>query len=273
MHGFSTVDGFVEISENLAEMIKYIANEPSVGLFYIQQHTKNAVPNVVTLKNNVTTKSRETSLHSEDLEDSIAMSRSMKDCGLPIIDDMISDIRNSLALMSSKQPKRGLIRNPMSGFRMRRTSSLGGMAWGGSSATGDLGRQRSGNYFSSVINSAKQNLRWSQLDPQDPGQSKGRNPLFKSKDRRVSASETGLESSDELPLSSQVGEDGDEGDEEEDDDEGGRDSESDIKLRSGRAMRLSEDFESFKANREAKLEEWLGERTDHDNHNGTVTTT
>ena len=52
MHGFSHVDGFVEISNCLAEMIKYAANEPSAGLFFIQHHTQNAVPNVIKLKNN-----------------------------------------------------------------------------------------------------------------------------------------------------------------------------------------------------------------------------
>ncbi|GMQ07530.1 hypothetical protein CsSME_00051683 [Camellia sinensis var. sinensis] len=36
MHELSTVDGFVEVTESLAEMIKYVANEPSVGLFYVQ---------------------------------------------------------------------------------------------------------------------------------------------------------------------------------------------------------------------------------------------
>ncbi|KAH1191483.1 hypothetical protein GmHk_20G058734 [Glycine max] len=33
MHEFSIVDGFVEISECMAEMTKYVVNEPSVGLF------------------------------------------------------------------------------------------------------------------------------------------------------------------------------------------------------------------------------------------------
>ncbi|KAL6006686.1 hypothetical protein ACLOJK_032179 [Asimina triloba] len=38
------------VNECLAEMIKYIANEPSVGLFYVQQHTQNAIPNLVHIK-------------------------------------------------------------------------------------------------------------------------------------------------------------------------------------------------------------------------------
>uniref|UniRef100_A0A1J3DZ52 Protein MEF2BNB-like protein n=1 Tax=Noccaea caerulescens TaxID=107243 RepID=A0A1J3DZ52_NOCCA len=87
MHVFSTVDGFAEINESLAEMIKYITNEPSVGLYYIQQHVRNAAPNVLNLNNTVLEKSRETLLHTEDLDDSIAMVKSMKECGSPIADD------------------------------------------------------------------------------------------------------------------------------------------------------------------------------------------
>ncbi|KAL7168624.1 hypothetical protein ACSBR2_038960 [Camellia fascicularis] len=85
MHEFFTVDGFVEVTESLAEMIKYVANEPSVGLFYVQQHNQYAVPNLINLMNNVMEKSRELTLHTEDLEDSITMVRSMKDCGVHLL--------------------------------------------------------------------------------------------------------------------------------------------------------------------------------------------
>ncbi|KAE8708994.1 BTB/POZ domain-containing protein [Hibiscus syriacus] len=82
MNGFSDVDGFVEITESLAEMIKFGANEPSVGLFYIQQHTENAVPNLVNLHDHVVEESHQVILHIEDSEDSITMVRSMKECEL-----------------------------------------------------------------------------------------------------------------------------------------------------------------------------------------------
>lgn len=116
MHGFSIVDGFVEISHCLAEMIKYVANEPSVGLYFIQKHTQNAVPNVIKLKNNVIQNSRETTLHTQDLEDSITMVKSMKECGFPIVDEMIGDIKKTMVIMTSKLPKRGLIRRSTSNF-------------------------------------------------------------------------------------------------------------------------------------------------------------
>ncbi|AEC09641.1 hypothetical protein AtNW77_Chr2g0260701 [Arabidopsis thaliana] len=162
MHEFSTVDGFAEINESLAEMIKYIANEPSVGLYYIQQHIRNAAPNVINLNNNVLEKSRETGLHTEDLEDSIAMVKSMKDCGSPIADEMIGDIKNSLAIMSSKQPRRGVILNSTSPWS--RSSSITTRTRGSDNSQDN---SESSNYFTSVFMTAKEkasNIKWPQLD-------------------------------------------------------------------------------------------------------------
>lgn len=122
MHGFSTVDGFVEIGNCMAEMIKYVANEPSAGLFFIQQHTQNAVPSIMKLKKNISDKSRETTLHTEDLEDSVTMVRSMKDCGFPIADEMIVDIKKSLITITSKKPNRWLTHRPTSNFQAQRAN-------------------------------------------------------------------------------------------------------------------------------------------------------
>lgn len=162
MHEFSTVDGFAEINESLAEMIKYIANEPSVGLYYIQQHVRNAAPNVLNLNNNVLGKSRETGLHTEDLEDSIAMVKSMKECGSPIADEMIGDIKNSLAIMSSKQPRRGVILNSTNPWS--RSSSITTTTRGSDYSQDN---SESSNYFTSVFKTAKEkasNIKWPQLD-------------------------------------------------------------------------------------------------------------
>ncbi|XAR72137.1 hypothetical protein NMG60_11018671 [Bertholletia excelsa] len=99
-------------------MIKDLANELSLGLCYVQRHTHNSVPNLVNLKTNVSDKSLQMILHTEDTEDSIAMLKSMKKCGLPIVDEMNRDIKESLALLSTKRPKGGLI----SIFKMGSTS-------------------------------------------------------------------------------------------------------------------------------------------------------
>ncbi|XP_076952272.1 uncharacterized protein LOC143625946 [Bidens hawaiensis] len=210
MYEYSPVDGFIDISEGLGNMIKSLANEPSVGLFYVQQHTHKAVPNLLNLKNNIVAKSHEISLHTEDAEDSITMLRSMKECGFPIVDDMVKDITKSLAIMSSKQPKKGLLSSKsVSGSQ---TGSCGPSALRG---VNDV--EKSSNYLSSVFKSAKEkatNMKWA---PQ--------------------------ESTEEVPTSNDVLTGNQEKDVLVDD----------LILDLARA----ENFDEFKADKEARFEEWL----------------
>ena len=255
MHEFSAADGFVEITEGLADMIKYLANEPSVGLFYVQQHTQNAVPNLINLKNNVVEKSHETALHTEDLEDSIAMVNSMKECGLPIADDMIRDIKKSLAIMSMKQPRKGLIGSPSSSFQAGRTSSWGRSTWGRSSVFAQQEDERGDGYFSTVIKSAKQkasNFKWPQLDKEELGETMGKKqdpfpivfPLVVSASTSSTVPDTEV---DELPVSSQTA----------DDLPGEQAAPLDGNLPTNNLLSDSENYEVFRADKAAKLEDWL----------------
>uniref|UniRef100_A0A1J3HGK4 Protein MEF2BNB-like protein n=1 Tax=Noccaea caerulescens TaxID=107243 RepID=A0A1J3HGK4_NOCCA len=221
MHEFSTVDGFAEINESLAEMIKYIANEPSVGLYYIQQHVRNAALNVLNLNNSVLEKSRETLLHTQDLDDSIAMVKSMKECGSPIADEMIGDIKNSLAIMSSKQPRRGVIVNNAAAASPWSRSSSMLTTTRGSDYSQD--NSEGSNYFTSVFKSAKEkasNIKWPQLD----------------------FIEQKVESSPNVE-SNEL----EEGEEEEQ------------VLSKGEHMVETTKFEEFKAGKEASLKAWLGD--------------
>ncbi|KAE8686306.1 BTB/POZ domain-containing protein [Hibiscus syriacus] len=254
MNGFSAVDGFVEITESLAEMIKFVANEPSVGLFYIQQHTENAIPNVVNLHDHVAEKSHEATLHTEDLEDSITMVRSMKECGFPIADEMIKDIKSSLTLMSTKQPKRGLIHSSTSSFQMGRTNTWGPMSWGPGSGNAQFGGN---NYFSTVIKSAKQkasNFKWSQLDSEEQTETEPQKlPLQPDPPLSVASTSTSTipdTEADELPASSQMADEVNEGDEKEE-------AKDDVELPHDKLSFLSENYKDFKADKEAKLEQWL----------------
>lgn len=253
MQGFSTVDGFVEISECLAEMIKYVANEPSVGLFFIQQHAQKAVPNVLKLQGNVVEKSRETTLHTEDFEDSITMLRSMRECGFSIADGMIRDIRKTLVTMTTSPAKRGIIHPSTSDFGTERATS-----WGNIPFYSIEGIEKRGNYFSSALKSAKQkasNLKWPQLDAKGPIDYKDEKPQLYtnpplSNTSASSASSVQGMSTDELPLSSQV-------------EEGFQPQETGIDdLGNNKLLSVSEKYEDFKADKEAKLEEWLEENID-----------
>ncbi|XP_058090916.1 uncharacterized protein LOC131237241 [Magnolia sinica] len=254
MHEFSTVDGFMDVNESLGEMIKYIANEPSVGLFYVQQHTQNAVPNLIHIKDRIVENSREITLHTEDLEDSIAMVRSMKDCGITIADEMNKDIKRSLLMMSASQPKKGLIQNPSLGFQMGRSSS-----WGAAGFSFNAGRAQqdggsSGGYLSTVLNSAKQraaSLRWSQLDASPLGDPKGERLIsFSTPPVSVVAAEvistrTDMEA-DELPLSSHMV-----------DEHFDLPTIIDESSSAHDPSPMLENYEKYRSDQEAKLAEWL----------------
>ncbi|CAH9118964.1 unnamed protein product [Cuscuta europaea] len=163
MHELCMVDGFVDITNNLGDMIKYLANEPSVGLFYIQQHTHNAIPNLVNLNKNVVEKSHEVILHMEDLEDSITVMRSMKAFGFSIAEEMNKDIKYSLSVMTASQPKKGLLNI---------TIPRGSFGIGSVSTNSNLdGSDNNSSYLSSVLKSARRkasSFKWAQLETKVP---------------------------------------------------------------------------------------------------------
>lgn len=243
MHEFSTTDGFVEIADNLADMVKFVANEPSVGLFYVQQHVRNAVPNLVNLKSKVVEKCHETTLHAEDLEDSIAMARSMKDCGFPIAEGMIKDIRHSLTVLSARDGKKGLINMRSSSFQLGR-----GTSWGrSSSAKPDVER---GGYLSKMFGSVREkpsSIKWPQLEPRELKPAKAGEPSFSFRPQTpldASSSSTVADAdSDDLPVSSPIVDDGHE-------------VQVDRSLsRDHRILSSSKSYEELSS--EARLEHWL----------------
>ncbi|CAI0442618.1 unnamed protein product [Linum tenue] len=258
MHGFSTVDGFVEITECMAEMIKYVANEPSVGLFYVQQHVQNAVPNVTNIRKNVMERSRETSLNTEDLEDSITMVRSMKECGLPIANEMIKDIRKSLVIMSEKKKKRGSVsRSSSSGFLTRLSSSTEPPpSWSDSEeAIALTDGKKSGYYISTMFKTAKEkasSFKWPQIDLKETI------PSFNYPSQFITSSSASssvvVAEAEDLPLSSKAPEDtAEELQTETKHEQAGTSSLHSL------AISVPEDYDVYKADKLAKLEEWLVE--------------
>lgn len=257
MHEFSTVDGFVEITESLADMIKFIANEPSVGLFYIQQHSQKAAPNLVNLKNNIEEKSREMALHTEDLDDSITVIRSMKECGLPIANEMIKDLRHTLAVISKKQPKKGLISGPSSSFPVGITTSWSPSTWVRNTGS-EEDDERTAGYLSNVFKSAKQkasNFKWPQLETGESQPAKSEPSSLDKDEPSVTRTNGGVLAAETSSSSSL-----------------GRANSEDLSqianelqqeqlnksMSYDQLLSLSENFDEFKADKEAKLEEWLG---------------
>ncbi|KAI3890659.1 hypothetical protein MKX03_001933 [Papaver bracteatum] len=238
MEGFSTIDGFLNVNEGVVDMLKYLANEPSVGLYYVQQHTHTALPNLLHLNEKVVSKSYETMLHTEDLEDSITMVRSMKQCGLSIADDMVKEINKSLIVMSTSHPRRGLISNSSSASQTSRSiNSWGPVAFGSGAVGNPQDGEGSASYLSSVLKSAKEKLRFP-----NP-------PLSEEVSATVYVSTLpDKEAAEELPLSSQIAEQQHE-----------RPVPYDGDSPSHELSLLTENYEEFKADREAKLHEWLQE--------------
>lgn len=250
MQEFSTVDGFLEVTEDLADMIKYVANEPSVGLFYVQKHIQNSTPNLVNLKNNVVEKSHETVLHTEDSDDSIAMMRSMKECGFPIAEEMIGEIKKSLSIMTNKQPRKGLLSSSRSGYSGR-TSSWSAATFGSNTMFPHPDSEKNVGYLSGVFKSAKQkvtNLKWPQVESKESRKSEDGNLWLNPSPTSPNAKESHLtlpEAEGENLLSSQDGKQLQE------------ESRLSTSL-SHQALLLYENYDEFKAGREVKLEEWLG---------------
>uniref|UniRef100_A0A0E0EHX5 Uncharacterized protein n=2 Tax=Oryza meridionalis TaxID=40149 RepID=A0A0E0EHX5_9ORYZ len=251
----SPADGFLRVKEGVDEMIKYVANEPSVGLYFVQQHAQASMPLLLDVKGKVTEKIHEVTLHTEDIEDSICAVRSMAEFGLPIADDMIKDINKSLKIMSKTQPKRGLIQNPTWGFQSGKSSGT----WEEDLGTTDGGSSR--NYFSSMFNTAKQKastLRWPQPD-------------FGTKDDTTEESESSAapESSqagghgastpsdtekDDLPVSSQLLDN----------------NTATMKESSSTDISKSvENYNKFKEEQELKLQEWLRQSEEADDNKET----
>lgn len=231
MLGFSTADGFMNVKEDVDEMIKFIANEPSVGLYFVQHHAHSSMPYLLNLKNKVVEKVHEVTLHTEDIEDSICVVRSMTECGLPIVDEMIKDISKSLCIVSTSQPKRGLI-TPIASNRSPVRIQPDG--------------ESSGGYLSSVLNSAKQKaagLRWPK------GEHFMSSTTLTGTEANVGAAVIPTDTEpDELPVSSSlVGEDDDLA------------TAADENLEDHDVSSLLECYDKFKFERETKLEEWLQE--------------
>ncbi|KAL1553198.1 hypothetical protein AAHA92_13904 [Salvia divinorum] len=254
MHGFSTIDGFVEINEKLADMLKFVANEPSAGLYYIQQHTQNVTPNILDLKNKVSKKSRETALQTEDLDDSMTMIKSMKECGIPVADEMLRDIKKSLSIISAKQPRRGLMYSSNTGF-LARTSSWSPASWGRNAVFPQQDGNRSPGYLSSAFKSVTRRalrLNLSQTGFEEALESKNRKrpsdigPAVASTSGSRPSGMAAEQETLDSPLSNESGRELQE------------ESQLSKSLSHQHFLSLYENYDEFKADREAKLEEWLG---------------
>ncbi|KAG0477777.1 hypothetical protein HPP92_012496 [Vanilla planifolia] len=239
MFGLSAADGFMNVKEGVDDMIKFLANEPSVGLYFVQKHTHASMPYLLDVRDKIAEKVHEVTLHTEDVEDSIDVVRSMKDFGHFLAEDMISDINKSLLIMSKSQPKRGLIQNPT--WDDSSYSSAPPVAASYQKSGGNL------SYFSAVLKSAKQRAVGFRSPPTTDRASKV--------EQFVSASDPSIPSdaeAEELPVSSRL----------QLDENPIHPLDKDTSQGSKMQHHL-EDYDEFKRDKAAKYDAWLQDSEEH----------
>jgi hypothetical protein len=104
-------------------MVKEVANEPSVGLYFVQQHVHKAVPGLLALKSHVQEGTEEAILYTQDVNDALASVKVMNEVGPPVFAKMISTFNASLQLLY--QPK---TRPPPAYSHLSRSASYHGTA-------------------------------------------------------------------------------------------------------------------------------------------------
>jgi len=213
MIGFSTVEGFVVINENMGDIIRYVANEPSVGMYFIQQHAQKAVPSLIKFKTKFIKRSHEATLQNEDLEESVAITRSMKECGFPIIDEMIRDIETTLAIV-----KEGIIQQQSLSYETSGSSFWVPATWARGIVGGPNNGEGGGSYFYNMFSRSSKDMAGNQKFAPESGS-------FNQSD-----------DTDKLRLCNHI--------------EGEVVGDSNV-------LPASNEFDEFKADKEARLEEWL----------------
>jgi len=104
---YSSMRNCNSVHGSLTEMIKLAANEPSVGLFFVQQHVQKSAPRLLSIKNKVEDTSQEAFVCTEDMKDALNSVKSMKECGSSIIERTIKNLNSSISAMSSLHQLRG----------------------------------------------------------------------------------------------------------------------------------------------------------------------
>lgn len=92
-------DALQGVHNSITDMVKEVANEPSVGLYFVQQHVHKAVPGLLALKSHVIEGTEEAILYTQDVNDALASVKVMNEVGPPVFSKMISTLNASLQLL------------------------------------------------------------------------------------------------------------------------------------------------------------------------------
>ncbi|KAJ7299628.1 hypothetical protein O6H91_Y190000 [Diphasiastrum complanatum] len=118
-----------EVHDSLTEVIKQIANEPSLGLYFVQQHVHKVVPVVVSLKVQLVEETQEVVLSTEDAKDALTAVSTMKELGPSVIGKMRTILNSTISSLQDEQNvKRVQLGSPFSEGIGQTSNVEGGMA-------------------------------------------------------------------------------------------------------------------------------------------------
>ncbi|KAG6547030.1 hypothetical protein Mapa_011647 [Marchantia paleacea] len=90
-----------EVHDTITEIMRHLANEPSVGLYFVQQHVHRAVPAMVQLKAQIVDSTQEAEYVTQDVRDALNSVKTMKECGPAVIERMMKTLDSSLPRLPS----------------------------------------------------------------------------------------------------------------------------------------------------------------------------
>ncbi|MCO5611088.1 hypothetical protein L7F22_065338 [Adiantum nelumboides] len=118
-----------EVGQALVKAMKIVVSEPSVGLYFEQQHVHKVVPSFLNVKHQITEATTSADLATTNVKDSLSCIKSMKDCGPLVIEQMIKSLQTASTQIPTNCQSRGsfsqLLPRPI---RLSRTEYCGHVA-------------------------------------------------------------------------------------------------------------------------------------------------
>ncbi|KAH7438898.1 hypothetical protein KP509_04G035900 [Ceratopteris richardii] len=96
-----------DVHEMLTEALKLGANEPSVGLYFVQQHVQKAVPALINVNHQIKELTAGADLATADVKDSSSCIKGIKEFGPPIIEKMIKMLQTAGNQIPTNRHSRG----------------------------------------------------------------------------------------------------------------------------------------------------------------------
>ncbi|MCO5568970.1 hypothetical protein L7F22_022674 [Adiantum nelumboides] len=96
-----------DVHEMLMEAMKIVANEPSIGLYFVQQHVHKVVPSLLNVKHQITEARASAVLATAHVKDSLSCIKGMKDCGPLVVKRMIKSLQTASTQIPTNRQSRG----------------------------------------------------------------------------------------------------------------------------------------------------------------------